>query len=65
GLEGIRAFFFEPPVDASSLPRPGRVDAERVKRFLCEERDFSESRVSQSLTRLRGPGPRARTLDEF
>ncbi len=65
GLEGIRAFFFEPPVDASSLPRPGRVDAERAKRFLCEERDFSESRVSQSLTRLRGAGPRARTLAEF
>lgn len=64
-LDGIRAFFFEPPVDSSSLPRPGRVDAERVKRFLCEERDFSELRVSPALTRLSKAGPRARTLDEF
>jgi len=40
------------------------VDPEGVIRFLCDERDFSRSRVESVLERLR-PAPPIRRLEDF
>ena len=61
----IRAFFRNPPVtDAFELAtRP--VDAEGVLRFLCDDRDFSASRIEPILARLRAVPRSTRRLEDF
>ncbi len=63
-LDAIRGFFRNPPVTTEAVPRAARVDPEGVIRFLCDERDFSRSRVESVLERLR-PAPPIRRLEDF
>ncbi len=63
-LDAIRAFFRDPPVTPEAVPRAARVNPEGVIRFLCDERDFSRTRVESVLERLR-PAPPIRRLEDF
>lgn len=64
-IDAIRAFFLDPPVtDVVDLAtRP--MDSAGVVRFLCEERQFSRSRVESVLERLRGRHLPIRRLEDF
>jgi flap endonuclease-1 len=64
-LEAIRAFFLHPPVtEAVDLSRR-RPDPEAVRRFLCEERDFSPDRVDRALKLLQPSAQRSSRLEDF
>lgn len=61
----IRRFFLHPPTaDAVDLSRR-RPDPEAVRRFLCEERDFSRKRVDRDLELLQASSQRASRLEDF
>jgi len=61
----VQAFFLHPPVtEAIDLSRR-RVDPEAVRRFLCDERDFSQERVSRALRLLHSTRRRAVRLEDF
>ncbi len=64
-LEAIRAFFQNPPVaeDVDLARRPP--DPEAVRRFLCEERDFSRERVDAALKLLQASSQRTSRLEDF
>ena len=64
-LDEIRAFFLRPPVEENVDLRPGRVHEADVLRFLCDERDFTRSRVETALERLARARPVARRLEDF
>ena len=63
-LEEIRAFFLHPPVDANPRVNGGRLDAEGVYRYLCDERGFTGERVRIALERLAGRAGLT-TLDDY
>ena len=64
-VDAIRAFFRDPPVvDAAELARRP-VDSAGVFRFLCNDRDFTPSRVESVVARLRTPGRPSRRLEDF
>ncbi len=52
-VDAIREFFLDPPVAEPDGIVAGAFDAEGIKRFLCDERDFAEPRVESLLDRLR------------
>jgi flap endonuclease-1 len=64
-VDAIREFFRNPPivegVDLASRPP----DAAGVLRFLCDERNFTSSRVESVLERLRAIRSPARRLEDF
>ena len=64
-VEAIRGFFRDPPiveaVDLASRP----LDAAGVLRFLCDERNFTSSRVESVLQRMRSNRPPTRRLEDF
>ncbi|HEY5538620.1 MAG TPA: flap structure-specific endonuclease, partial [Thermoplasmata archaeon] len=64
-LDAIRAFFLDPPVIETSVPRRTGLREAEVVRFLCEERGFSPARVRIVLERLAGTSHRDTRLDEF
>ncbi len=52
-VDEVRAFFAQPPVEREVHLGFRSPDAERVRRFLCDERGFSPARVDTVLERLR------------
>ena len=64
-LDEIRAFFHDPPVSHEAPSEPARARPADVTRFLCDERDFSETRVAAILARLRGSRGRSARLEDF
>lgn len=64
-LAAIREFFLHPPVAGDVEVRRGRLDAEAVRRFLCDERDFSPERVNRALALLAPSDHRTTRLDDF
>ena len=64
-LPAIREFFLHPPVTADVDLTRHRPDAEAVRRFLCDERDFSVERVDHVLKRLGTLGQSSTRLDDF
>ncbi len=64
-VDAIHEFFLHPPVASPEQTVPGAFDPERLRKFLCDERDFAASRIEslvQRLSKRRLTGPR---LDEF
>jgi len=51
-LKGIREFFLQPPVAEVDTIKMGAIEKEAVIKFLCDERDFSLTRVSNVLNKL-------------
>ncbi len=64
-LGDIRRFFLEPPVEERVDVRLRPPNADGVRRFLCDERDFSPERVDAALALLRSSKGSVRRLDEF
>lgn len=58
GFEEVRAVFLEPDVTSEYELRWGAVDAETVRRLLCDEHGFSVDRVDSVVKRM---GPQAAT----
>ncbi len=51
-LEDIRALFLNPDVTADYELKWKKPDAKAIIKFLCDEHDFSEARVSKAIERL-------------
>ncbi len=64
-VEEIRAFFRNPPVSEDVRLARGRPDPEAVRRFLCDERDFSRERVDAALKLLRASAQTVSRLEDF
>lgn len=64
-LDAIRGFFLRPPVADVVDLRPRPVHADAVRRFLCDEHDFSRERVDRVLSLLQTSRRRGPTLEEF
>ena len=64
-LAEIRGFFLHPPVTEVVDLYRRRPDPEAVRRFLCDERDFSRERVDRALGRVLASSGRAARLEEF
>jgi flap endonuclease-1 len=54
-LEEIRELFMNHPI-SGQLPPSGMVDEGALRKFLIDERDFSERRVERALDRMKGAG---------
>jgi len=52
--EEVRRFFLDPPVKLSHDLKYHGLDEEGLKRFLCDEKGFSEERVNTLIRRMRG-----------
>ncbi|UEC42120.1 MAG: Flap endonuclease 1 [Methanothrix sp.] len=48
----IRGLFLDPPVTDDYVIETKKPDAEKILRFLCDERDFSPERVEKAIRRL-------------
>jgi len=66
-LEELRRIFLEPSVTDDYELRWGKIDSEGILSFLCEEHDFSRSRIERELERFDAEeGKRAqKTLESF
>jgi flap endonuclease-1 len=64
-VDAIRDFFQDPPVAPFEEIVPGGLDTEGVKKFLCDERDFTPSRVESLLHRLSKHRLNRPRLDDF
>ncbi len=64
-LQAIREFFLHPPVAADVGVGRRRVQPDAVRRFLCDERDFSLERVDRALKMLASLGQTSTRLDDF
>ncbi len=64
-IEEIRAFFRDPPVVDPANLRVRPVDAVGVLQFLCDERDFTASRVEPVVVRLRTARAPSHRLEDF
>jgi flap endonuclease-1 len=64
-IEAIRDFFQNPPVITVSAIRAPPLDTEGVLRFLCDERDFSPTRIEPVLQRLRAALRPMHRLEDF
>ena len=51
-VDEIHEFFLHPPVVPSDQIVPGDFDPEKLRKFLCDERDFTASRVESLVQRL-------------
>lgn len=47
-FESVERFFLNPPVEKGVKVKFGKLDTERVAKFLCGEHDFSEERVMRT-----------------
>ncbi len=54
-LNEIRELFMNHPI-SGELPPSGMVDEDALRKFLIDERDFSERRVDRALDRMKGAG---------
>jgi flap endonuclease-1 len=54
-LDEIRELFMNHPI-SGELPPSGMVDEGALRKFLIDERDFSERRVDRALDRMKGAG---------
>ena len=54
-LDEIRELFMNHPI-SGELPPSGMVDENALRKFLIDERDFSERRVERALDRMKGAG---------
>ena len=54
-LEEIRELFLNHPIQGD-LPPSGMVDEEELRRFLIDEREFSERRITRALDRMKAGG---------
>lgn len=64
-VDAIHEFFLHPPIAPATRIVPGAFDADGVRKFLCDERDFAVARVEslvQRLSKRRLVRPR---LDDF
>ncbi len=64
-LDDIRAFFLNPPVTESVGFVRARPDLEAVRRFLCDDRNFSRERVDAALKLLQASAQHASRLEDF
>lgn len=64
-LDSIREFFLHPPIDSATSIRSSRPDPDGIVRFLCDERDFSRSRLQPVVMRLRTAARPTRRLEDF
>jgi flap endonuclease-1 len=64
-LEAIRDFFLNPPVSTEEATPQKSPNPEGIRRFLCDERDFSPSRVDLLIARLRALAHPTRRLEDF
>ncbi|MEE2758478.1 MAG: flap structure-specific endonuclease [Candidatus Thermoplasmatota archaeon] len=55
-LDQIRAIFHEHPIREGALPNAGMADEKNLRKFLQEERGFSENRMTRALNRLKSVG---------
>ena len=51
-VDAIHEFFMHPPVAPSDQIVPGALDPEGLRKFLCDERDFTATRVESLVLRL-------------
>ncbi|MGB2729003.1 MAG: flap endonuclease-1 [Halobacteriota archaeon] len=63
--ELVRHIFLQPDVNESYEIKWGTPDEEKVKEFLCEERDFSEERVSKALERIQMQKIKQRSIEQW
>ena len=54
-LDEIRELFMNHPI-SGVLPPSGMVDEDALRKFLIDERDFSERRVARAVDRMKGAG---------
>jgi len=64
-LDEIRGLFANPPIEADVSLQRRALQPEAVRRFLCDERDFSRDRVGGALARLREADRRGPSLEDF
>ncbi len=65
-LEELRALFMHPEVTSDYGLEWKKPDAQAIKKFLCEEHDFSEERVSKAVERLlEASGKTQQTLEKW
>jgi flap endonuclease-1 len=66
-VDGIRDVFLNPVTDPVPPPAYGRLDADALFAFLCDERGFSRSRVERVVERMRSAAeaPRQSSMDQF
>ncbi len=64
-LAEIRAFFRTPPVAEGVDLAAARPNPEAIRRFLCDDRDFSAERVDAALKLLQASARRPSRLEDF
>ena len=64
-VEEIRNFFLNPPVTKNYSLKFAEPDADEVIRFLCDEHDFSEERVSKAIEKLKVEKSTQATLERW
>ncbi len=64
-VDAIRAFFLHPPVESHVDLRGRPPQPEAVRRFLCDEREFSRERIDAALGRLRRSVNLRTKLEDF
>jgi len=64
-LDSIREIFLHPNVTSEYNLSWSKPDEEKVVRFLCRERDFSEDRVRKALARMAAQQERPSKLDAY
>ncbi len=64
-LAEIRAFFRTPPVAGDVDLAAARPNPEAIRRFLCDDRDFSAERVDAALKLLQASARRPSRLEDF
>ncbi|MFH2112224.1 MAG: flap endonuclease-1 [Candidatus Bathyarchaeota archaeon] len=60
----VRSTYLEPDVTAEYIVRPGKLQEEELRAFLCDERSFSMDRVDTLIERMRQAG-RQRSLSDY
>jgi flap endonuclease-1 len=65
-LDSIKELFIHPDVTDDYKIKWGKLDSEKLIKFLCDENDFSEDRVVKAADRLKAAsGARQKTLDQW
>ena len=56
GIDEIREIFHNHPINVDALPPSGIVNEKDLRRFLQDERGFSDARLKRALDRMKGVG---------
>ncbi len=65
GVDKIKDVFLNPEVTDDYEITWRKPESEAVKRYLCDERGFSEERVEKALSKYRGMGTEQRRIDQW